>query len=75
LAHQLGRYRKEVLPVFKLPGAARQAQICFVYDSGALESMVHTLASQVVVCDASKLLVDERHERIKRCRIARSPPF
>jgi hypothetical protein len=74
LAHQLRRYRKEMLPVLKLPSAVRQAQVCFVYHSGALESVSGALALQAMVRDASKLRVDKGHQRVERSPIA-FPPF
>ena len=73
LPHKLRCHSEKVFPILKLNRTFDQSEIGFVYDRGALQRVIETLPPQVVVCHAAKLLVDQRHQQVKRGLVALSP--
>ena len=73
LPHKLRCHGEKVLPILELYGTFDQAEIGFMYDRGALQRVIGALPLQVVVRYPAKLLVDQRHQHIKRGLVAFSP--
>jgi uncharacterized protein YlaI len=69
----LRRHCEKVFPVLKLNRTLDQPEIRFMDDRGALQRVIEALPLQVVVCHTAKLVVDQRHQRVKRGVVAFSP--
>src|ERR1051326_6142238 len=74
VAHDAGGDGEEMATVCEIElGRAGHAQISFVHDGGAGEGGLRRFELQVVARHALKLVVDERHELLKRGLVAPAP--
>ena len=74
-AHGLGRRSVKVHPVFESAVAdLRQPEIRLMDQRGRLQRVPGALVTHVIVGETSELGVHERHQRLQRGRVARSPP-
>jgi len=74
VAHHLRGNPEEVrtiLPVGRL--LANQAQIGFVYECGALKSVIGALVPEMAAGQAAQFIVNDRYERFARFLISSTP--
>ena len=74
LPHYVRRYSEEVRAILPLRRIlSRETQVGLVYERGALQRVITSFLTQVVMCQPTEFVIDEWHQRFERFAVSVPP--